>query len=228
MKTSAVIVCGGRGSRMGAAVNKVYLPLGKSTILARTLSAFIGLEQIAEIIIVYHPDDHQLLKSVLESVDSQKIKTALAGKERQNSVYNGLLACNPEHQLVLIHDGARPFISQQLIVDIIERTKKAGAVVPAMALVDTIKEVEHDTIKRTVDRDSLVAVQTPQAFYLTEIIKLYQQAQTADYKFTDDASLYEHFGKEVEIIAGQKINFKITTADDMLLAEFYLKEKLCE
>ncbi len=164
MKTSAVIVCGGRGSRMGAAVNKVYLPLGKSTILARTLRAFIALEQIAEIIIVYHPDDHQLLKSVLESVDSQKIKTALAGKERQNSVYNGLLACNPEHQLVLIHDGARPFISQQLIVDIIERTKKAGAVVPAMALVDTIKEVENDT------NEKIKAVQRQSSLSPLEVI----------------------------------------------------------
>lgn len=223
VQMSAVVVCGGRGRRLGAEINKVYLELGGKTILEHSLDTFLAMTEIAEIIIVHHSDDYELLEMILNKLNNDKIKLALAGKERQDSVYNGLLACDKNSDYVLIHDGARPLLSKSLLVSIIKAIKKNIAVIPVLPLVDTIKELCENKVNKTLQREKLAAAQTPQAFRREQIIEVYQKALTTDYNFTDDASIYEYYGLEVTTITGEKQNIKITTVDDIALAEFYLR-----
>jgi 2-C-methyl-D-erythritol 4-phosphate cytidylyltransferase len=155
----------------------------------------------------------------------KKIIAVIAGgKLRQDSVWNGLQALPPDTDIVLVHDGARPFAEPALISSLIRSLKNLDGVVPALAPKDTIKEVDKDgIICQTLDRGSLMAVQTPQVFHYEVICKAYEMAMRAGYYATDDAALVEAAGGRVKCVPGSPRNIKITTREDIITAEGFCK-----
>jgi 2-C-methyl-D-erythritol 4-phosphate cytidylyltransferase len=153
-------------------------------------------------------------------------KVVPGGKERQDSVARGLSEISPGTDIVLIHDGARPLVGQDLIGAVIEETGRSGAVVPAVPCEDTVKKAENGVVVETVDRKLLWAVQTPQGFKREIIFSAYEKAMKAGYYGTDDAQLVEKSGGRVKVIPGGKENIKITRPVDLVLAEAILNKKL--
>ncbi|MDF2520195.1 MAG: 2-C-methyl-D-erythritol 4-phosphate cytidylyltransferase [Clostridia bacterium] len=216
---------------MKAAMNKQFLTLKGKPIIVHTLEAFDSCEGIDEIIIVTAPDEQDYFsQTILESFSSKKtIKLVAGGSERQQSAYNGLKAVSPENDIVLIHDGARPFASSQTIMDCIEQAKLYGAVSAGMPSKDTVKLVdEAGMVSSTPDRDKVWLTQTPQAFKRDIIIKAHENALENGFLGTDDAMLAELAGYKVKMVAASYGNMKITTPEDIAIAEVLMdiKEKL--
>lgn len=152
------------------------------------------------------------------------ISIVSGGIERQHSVYNGLQAVK-EGEIVLIHDGARPFIRLEKIHELVKEAQEHGAAIPAVPMKDTVKKVRNGMAEETVERSSLWAVQTPQAFRVSLVLEAHKRAQEEGYIGTDDASLVERMGKKVKIVEGDYRNIKLTTPDDLLFAEAILSLK---
>lgn len=223
---SAVIVAGGKGKRMGIDINKQYIKIGGKEILARTIETFNAIEDIDEIIVVSPEEEIQYcLDSIINAYGFEKVKKVVkGGKERQDSVYNGLKACSEKTDIVLIHDGARPFASKEIILKSINEARKNGACAVAMPMKDTIKIVdENQFVIDTPDRRKLYAVQTPQTFKYDLIVSAHNKALNEKIEATDDTMLVEYIGGKVKIIEGSYLNIKITTQEDLIFAEAILK-----
>jgi 2-C-methyl-D-erythritol 4-phosphate cytidylyltransferase len=168
---------------------------------------------------------------LLEEEGFPKIRRiAAGGKERQDSVYNGLKQIEDKKSIVLIHDGVRPLISPRLVEDLIKqmsdairKKEKCDGIIPGVPVKDTIKETEDGFVRKTLKRGSLWAVQTPQAFPCKKILKAYEEAAKEGYYATDDAALIERYGGTVKVIMGSYANIKITTPEDLCIAEALLK-----
>jgi 2-C-methyl-D-erythritol 4-phosphate cytidylyltransferase len=222
---SAVIVAGGKGKRMGQDINKQYIKIGEKEILALTLEIFESSKVIDEIVLVVPEDEIDYCSiNIVSKYNISKVKSIAAGGiERQDSVYNGLICCNPKTQIVLIHDGARPFISEDTILKSIECTKEYGACTVGVPVKDTIKVVNSDEfIVNTPDRSRLFAVQTPQTFKYDLILNAHKEAINKDIRATDDNALLESLGHNVKIIKGSYLNIKITTPEDLIFAKAIL------
>ncbi len=208
IKTTAIITAGGNSTRFGS--NKLTKKLKNLTVIETTVSKFIDL--VDEIVI---PTQNETKEIILNSkIYSNKIKFAPAGDTRQESVYNAILACsNPE--IVLIHDGARPFIEKETIKEIIKLTKKEKAVIAGIMAIDTIKQVKNSKIIKTLDRKTIFQAQTPQAFNY-KLIKLVHEKYKNDKNFTDDSSMVEKYGIEPVIFETSPKNKKITTKEDLI------------
>ena len=207
VKVSAIITSGGNSTRFGS--NKLLEKIEGKSVIETTILKFIDL--VDEIII---PSKEDIKEHILKSkVYCNKIKFVPAGSTRQISVYNGIMACyNPE--IVLIHDGARPFIDKETIKRAIELTYQKYAVLVGVFAVDTIKEVKDGKIIKTLDRKTIFQAQTPQCFDY-ELIKKVHLKYKDETDFTDDSSMVERYGAEVFILEGLKSNKKITTKDDL-------------
>jgi 2-C-methyl-D-erythritol 4-phosphate cytidylyltransferase len=218
----ALIVAGGKGLRMNMKARKQYLELDGQTVLQRTLSAFNQCEDIESIVLVVPPEDIDYChKDVIGTLElAKKVQVAGGGDERQQSVYNGLCSMNVSpDEVVVIHDGVRPFIEKELIQSCIDAAKETGAAILAVPVSDTIKMAAHDgTIETTVDRECLWAAQTPQAFRYDWIRQAHETALTDKIAVTDDASLVEHIGYPVKLVTGSRRNIKITTPEDLAIA----------
>ncbi len=225
IKTSAIIVAAGKGSRMNAKTNKQYLMLSNKPVLAHTLQAFEQTDIISEIIIAIHPDDHQLFKECILPYGFSKITAVIdGGADRQASVYNALARISPESGVIAVHDGARPFITPKIITESIETAASYGAACVGMPVKDTIKHVGPDlTVIDTPDRSALWAIQTPQTFQRETLINAHEKAITEGYRGTDDSVLVERLGVKVRMVMGSYANLKITTAEDLVFAEAFLK-----
>lgn len=224
----AIIVAGGTGSRMKMDVNKQFLKLNDKEILIRTIEAFDTNLNIDEIVVVLKKEEIEFFRTkILPKYRFIKpIKIVGGGKQRQDSVYNGLKALDKDCKNVLVHDGARPFVSQSIINNTVSKLKALGAIVVAVKVKDTIKYVdEENNIKSTLNRDSLFAVQTPQAFRYKMLLKAYEYAYENEIIATDDSSLVEELGYKVKIIDGSYDNIKITTKEDLDFAYQILKRK---
>jgi len=222
LTASAVIVAAGRGRRMNMDVNKMYIDIGGKPVLARTIQAFEDCRLIDEIVLVVN--EHDIVYCKQNTVDEYgftKVKTiAAGGKERQNSVYNGLLAVNNGCGIVLIHDGARPFVSEKSIIDSINAADRFGAACVAVPVKDTIKRADDaGLVYETLDRSTLWSIQTPQAFRYSLIMKAHQKAMEDGFIGTDDATLVERLGIKPKLVMGSYDNIKITTREDLALAE---------
>lgn len=219
MKVSAVIVAAGRGARMGAGFNKVFLELSGKTILERTVDIFENADIIDEIIIVTGE------KEECERLLSGYSKIAAiveGGATRQDSVRNGLMAARGE--VVAIHDGARALLRESELNSAIEEAKKYGAAAVGVKSKDTLKKADKNGfIEKTVDREFIYNIQTPQVFKLKDIKKMHTLALGSG--FTDDCSLAESFGVKIKIVDGSYDNIKITTPDDLEIAEKILKNR---
>ncbi|SHJ89949.1 2-C-methyl-D-erythritol 4-phosphate cytidylyltransferase [Paramaledivibacter caminithermalis] len=225
---TAIILAAGKGTRMKAQLNKQYLLLKGKPIIIHTLEVFERSPLIDEIILVINKNDVELCKkNVLKKYRLRKVtKIINGGKERQASVLNGLSQINPKSQIVLIHDGARPLVTEEIIKSCIEGAKEYGAVSAGVPIKDTVKIIKEDGfVNFTPKRKDVWITQTPQAFK-TEIIKnAHRFAATEDILGTDDAMLVEQMGVKVKMVVGDYENLKITTPEDLITAEAILNYK---
>jgi 2-C-methyl-D-erythritol 4-phosphate cytidylyltransferase len=225
-KNYAIIVAAGKGRRMGADINKQFLNIKDKPILYYSISAFSKHPLIDGIILVCSNNEIDYCKEqIVEKYNIKKIiKIVSGGKERQDSVLNGLKAIS-DCDVVLIHDGARPFVSYKIIEEGIKYAKTYGACTCGINPKDTIKIKSNDGFSEdTLDRSKLFCVQTPQCFNYNLIMK-YHEKLRQEYGFvTDDSSVVERYGKKVYLYEGSYTNIKITTQEDLLIAETILEQ----
>lgn len=216
-KNIAIIVCSGVGKRMGANLPKQFIQIKNKPIVCYTIDKFENCEKIDEIIIVTNNDYIQFFKEdIIKKYNYKKIKYVISGgKERLNSVYNGLNCIKDKNSIVLIHDGVRPFVENNDILNIIENTKKYDACILGVKAKDTIKICNNGFIQQTPNRDDVYLAQTPQAFKFDLIKKAYDYAINNNIFITDDASAVECIGYSVKIVEGSYKNIKITTSEDL-------------
>ena len=227
-KATALIPAAGIGKRMARAVAKQFLPLGDKPLLAHTLLAFQRAPEIDEIIPILPQEEMELcLKDIVEHFHITKVRTLVAGgKERQDSVYQGLMKLEDDTDVVLVHDGVRPFVTHDMIRECVERAKKGECVAVGVPLKDTMKEVNAEgMVKKTLERSRLWAIQTPQAFPAKTLKRVYEESFAQHLHGTDDATLVERAGIPVRVIMGGYENIKVTTPEDLLLAEEILKRR---
>lgn len=228
MKICVIIVAAGKGKRMGRDYNKQYIPLVDKPIIAHTIGVFEKTDLIDEIILVVGKGEIGSVKrDIIYKYNFNKVvKIVEGGAERQDSVYNGLKAVNVNCDIVLVHDGARPFITSNIIKKSIETARDAGACAVAVRVKDTIKIVnENMEVDYTPNRDTLWAVQTPQAFRYGLLLEAYEKLRADNIKITDDAMLMEKLDHTVRIIEGSYENIKITTPEDLILGEGIFKKR---
>ena len=226
MKADAVIVSAGKGLRFMEGKKKQFHSLGGKPILAHTLAKFETCPLIRSILLVVGQEDMDYcLKEIIEQYKFQKVSQIVpGGKRRQESVKNGIDALPKDADVVAIHDGVRPFVTKAMIEDTIHSAERVGAVVLAMPVKDTIKVSNPDgTVLKTLDRESLWQIQTPQTFRVSVIKEAYYRAAEDGFVGTDDASLVERLGVKVHILPGSYTNIKITTPEDLFLANLFLK-----
>jgi len=232
MSVTAIIPAAGMGKRMGGAIPKPFLQIGGRPILAHTLDVFERCDSVDEVILVVGMADLQVCaEEIVDRYGFTKVRKIIpGGRERQDSVWEGLKAVEAGTEIVVIHDGVRPFVAPELLSESIERCRTCGAVIAAVPVKDTIKEAEneanmhHPLIVGTLDRRRLWAVQTPQTFAFNLILRAYQHAMKAHITATDDSALVERLGHQVRILRGSYRNIKITTPEDLALGEMILSQ----
>jgi len=221
MGCGIVIAAAGKGKRMGAGKNKQFILLNNKPILIHTLEKFSQKSWVDQIVIAAHPDERTQVEHLLQEYDIQDTLVVPGGNERQESIEKGLTFLQSEY--VMVHDGARPFIQSPDLERLYEKVQQVDAVVFGVPVKDTIKVIDQfNRIRYTPDRKSLWAVQTPQAFRLSVLKEAYRKAKEENYLGTDDASLVERIGRKVEVIEGNYHNIKITTPEDLVLAQAIL------
>ncbi len=220
-----VIVAAGTGSRMKMEINKQFIKLNEKEIIAYTIEKFYKHKNIQDIVVVIKEEEAEFFKeNILKKYKFENIKIAYGGNERQDSVYNGLKLLDNKCDTVLIHDGARPFVSECTIDKSIEEVKKHKAVVVGVRVKDTIKVInDKNDIIDTPDRSKLWAVQTPQTFDYNILLKSYEDAFKNGFYGTDDAMLVERIGYKVKMVEGSYNNIKITTQEDINIGTQILK-----
>lgn len=211
MNYSALVLCAGKGSRSGLTYNKMLYRFENKTVYEMTMAIFLNDERCKQIVVVTKEEELDDLKNL---ISSKKIDYVFGGKERQDSVYNGLQVVKEDY--VLIHDGARPYLKRENIDDILECLNKSDACLLVVPVKDTIKVCIDGNIVKTLPREQLIQAQTPQAFKTELIKRCYQKGKDENYIATDDASLVEYFENiEVKAVLGSYSNIKITTPDDL-------------
>jgi 2-C-methyl-D-erythritol 4-phosphate cytidylyltransferase len=228
MKAVAVIVSAGKGLRFMDGKKKQFYFLADKPILAHTLDKFETCPLVHSILLVVGQDDMDYcLKEIVEKYQYRKISQIVpGGKRRQESVKNGIEALAKDAEIVVIHDGVRPLVTREMIEESIHSAQRFGAVVMAMPVKDTIKMAHtNGTVLQTLDRESLWEIQTPQTFQAHIIKEAYQKATEDGFVGTDDASLVERLGIKVHILPGSYTNIKITTPEDLILANLFLRMK---
>ncbi|HDL07562.1 MAG TPA: 2-C-methyl-D-erythritol 4-phosphate cytidylyltransferase [Desulfobacteraceae bacterium] len=226
---SAVIVAAGSGTRMNNSVRKQYLILAGRPVLSHTLLIFDSCHFIDKIFLVVPEKDFNFCcKNIILPLKlHKKIDLVSGGKRRQDSVYNGLVAAdnadNKKEGIVAIHDGVRPFIRPCQLETCIDGAKKFGACILGIPAFETLKQTDNACFTaKTINRDDVWLAQTPQAFKCSIIIKAHENARREGYTGTDDAQLVERLGKKVKVTKGSRFNIKITTEEDLLLADLII------
>lgn len=225
MKVVAVIAAAGLGRRMEQDLPKTYLRLGGKPILVHTLEVFENVPEVHEVMAVVHPDDLEFCQE--EVVAPYRFKKLLrlvpGGKERQDSVYNALKVLKPEEdelEVILVHDGVRPFVAPEQVSQVISTARRHGAAVLGIPCQDTLKRVNaKGEVADTVERRDLWQIQTPQAFQAALLWRAFREAMSRGFYATDEAALVETLGQTVVMVPGSPLNLKITTPDDLKLAE---------
>jgi 2-C-methyl-D-erythritol 4-phosphate cytidylyltransferase len=229
MNTTALIPAAGMGRRMGASINKQYLELAGRPILAHTLALFENSPDIDRIIVISPQEETSFCREqVVNRYGFRKVHDIVAGgAERQDSVRNGLAALPGarEDDVVLVHDGVRPFMPAALLPEVIATAQQVGGCVVGVPVKDTVKEVSDHRVIGTPERERLWLAQTPQAFPFSVIRRAHDRALAENFRGTDDASLVERLGLPVAMVQGSYRNIKITTPEDLTLAYAFLGEQ---
>ncbi|XP_052167538.1 2-C-methyl-D-erythritol 4-phosphate cytidylyltransferase, chloroplastic [Oryza glaberrima] len=222
---SVVLLSGGQGKRMGASMPKQYLPLLGLPIALHSLKTFCQLKEVKEVVVVCDPDYKDIFGGSIENVQIP-IKFALPGKERQDSVYNGLQEIDGDSELVCVHDSARPLVSSEDVKKVLEDAIVHGAAVLGVPVKATIKEADSNSfVVKTLDRKTLWEMQTPQVMRPSLLRDGFELVKRDGLEVTDDVSIVEYLKHSVYITEGSYTNIKVTTPDDLLLAERLMNEK---
>jgi 2-C-methyl-D-erythritol 4-phosphate cytidylyltransferase len=240
-KVIAIVPAAGKGKRFGPETNKSFQMLGGKPLIIWSLETLQSVDAVIEIIPVLKTEDMEHGQVLFAKYNLSKIKRiAPGGKERQESVHNGLKLIADTESIILIHDGARPLIAKELVKRAISELSNSAVgtgrqsrdvsavegVIVGVPVKDTIKEVEAGRVKKTLPRSSLWAVQTPQVFPYKNISTAYLRAMEDGYSATDDAALIEKYGGRIRIITGSYRNIKITTPEDLEIAEFLIANNI--
>jgi 2-C-methyl-D-erythritol 4-phosphate cytidylyltransferase len=242
MKVFVIVPAAGLGTRMGSpsatktkkrAPSKQFKELGGIAILIHTLRRFVACPEVYEIIVALRKNEIGGFRAQLEKqypeILNKRLQIVEGGEHRQDSVASALAAVAADgDDIVLVHDGVRPFVTPEIIAEVITAAQKHGAAIAGMPAMDTVKQVERTAegalIKATIPRAGVVMAQTPQGFRYDILKKAFDEAAADGFLGTDEASLIERSGHPVAVVMGSPRNLKITTPADMELAEFYLKE----
>ena len=215
---SAVIVGAGRGQRIGSGIKKQFIKLKGKSILWYSCQPFLQIKEIGEVVVVLPEDNIGEFEGELKD-GPKKFKTVIGGETRHDSVFEGIKATSMQSHIVVIHDAVRPLIRPEIIRKALITAKRGKNVIVAVPLKDTIKKVESEKVVTTIERSNLWAAQTPQVFPKDNILRAYNKANEDGQKTSDDAGLCERLGLEIEIVLGSYDNIKITTQEDLRLAE---------
>ena len=229
-KIAVIIPAAGSGKRLGYKTAKPYIKIQSRELLSYCLNVFDKCSCVDQIFIAAEKSQLKKAGALVKKYSIKKIRSIIAGgKTRSDSVYNALKALDCDTDYVLIHDGARPFVTEKLIVRILNEVKKYKAVICAVPCSATIKSADkYLNVQATLDRNKLWQVQTPQAFSYSLILKAYEMFAEEDLGFFDDASLVEKIPHKVKIVPGLNANIKITTAEDIQIAESLIKAGIKE
>ncbi|NIA28897.1 MAG: 2-C-methyl-D-erythritol 4-phosphate cytidylyltransferase [Actinobacteria bacterium] len=223
-KVTAIIVAAGSGKRFGGQVKKQFMEINGKPVLRYTLERFQTCDKIDDISVVVPQESIQWLTSEIpDRWGISKVKNIISGgSDRQDSVWAALKELDDDVEIVAVHDGVRPFIASAMIAKLVDAAGKYGAALVGVKPKDTIKLTREAVVIETLDRRSLVSVQTPQVFTRELLVKAYQKAQLDEYKSTDDSALVENLGEKVIVLEGSYQNIKITSPEDVLIAEAFL------
>ena len=222
---SAIILAGGRGKRMGADVSKQFIHINDKPLIYYTLKRFISCDLIDKVVLVLPKNEIEYCKKEILNKYSLKVDYIVeGGAERQDSVYNGLKVLS-NTDIVLIHDGARPFVSESMIKNGIDNARKHGAAAPGVMPKDTIKVKDDESFSvDTPDRSTLVSVQTPQVFNYDLIMRCHESVRSEGKIVTDDTMVVELYGNKVYLYDGEYTNIKVTTPEDLIIAQYLAKD----
>ena len=220
--TNAIIVAAGKSERMGTGTDKAFLSLGNRPVVAWSLIAFEKCPDIDRIILVVRKEQQLAAKAVAKMFGISKLVAVVpGGNKRQESVQAGLAVCDVDTRFVVVHDGARPCVTPEVISEVVKLAKRVGAATVGRRMTDTVKRVEKGTlVSATEDREKLWAVQTPQAFNFRVLQNAYKSLGKND--VTDDCQAVELSGESVRIYENREPNFKITTVEDLQIASALL------
>jgi len=224
-----VIAAAGKGNRMGTTTNKQYMLLKGAPVLSYSLEFFEKLPVVNQIVVVCARDEVDYCKEeIVKRFKFNKVAAVVpGGQERQDSVWAGLQQLGADTDLVAVHDGARPVLSAEVLTRLLAEAREWGAAIPGIASRDTVKLGDRDGfVRQTLDRTSVYAIQTPQVFNYTELVTAYREAREEEFLGTDDASLFERYIGRVKIVPGDYNNIKITTPQDMIVAEALLRGRV--
>ena len=225
MKNVAIILAGGKGKRMNAPVSKQFIEVGGKPVIYYTLKRFEACDEVDEIILVLPKDEIDYFVGNIQNKFNFNISKIIeGGTERSDSVYNALKELD-EADIVLIHDGARAFVSNEIISNGIANAKEFGAAAPGVTPKDTIKVKNNESFsKDTPVRETLVAIQTPQCFKYSLIKDCHQKIRKENIAVTDDTMVVERYGNRVYLYEGDYKNIKLTTEEDLILAKEFVKD----
>lgn len=223
-KIIAIIPSAGIGKRFGKEANKSFVLLAGKPLLLWAIEEIGRLPEVAEIIPVLKKEDMERAVEFFEQYNIPKVKKiAPGGSERQDSVFHGLNLVEDKQSIILIHDGARPLVEHTYIREAVSHLSGCDGIIVGVPVKDTIKEVTGEVVERTLKREVLWSVQTPQIFPYEKIFAAYEKAMKERFYSTDDSALVEKYGGSVKIVMGSYENIKITTPEDLLVAEALLK-----
>lgn len=222
IKVIAIVPAAGIGKRFGEGTNKPFITLGDKPLLIWAVEALQNMPDICEIIPVIKEADAELCWRLFDEYSITKVKhIAPGGRERQDSVFQGLKSIDDRRSVVMVHDGVRPFIDNPVVQNALEQLSDCDGVIAGVPLKDTIKEVREGIVGNTPKRELLWAVQTPQVFHYQGLFDAYEKAMADSFYTTDDSALVERNGGTVKVIMGSYMNIKVTTPEDLLIAEVF-------
>lgn len=226
-KVTAIIAAAGNGTRMGSAVKKQYLTINDKPILYYTLEKFYSIDEIDEIIVVSDTDNINFVDNeiIQNNKFQDKVKVVAGGKTRTLSVYEGLKAADKDTDIIIIHDGVRPFIDKENIIKCINTAINKKAVILCSKTIDTIKISDNNVVVKTLDRAVLWNAETPQCFEYNLIMDCIVKAVDTGIVFTDEASILEYYGVEVHIMENKKLNLKVTNKSDLEIANYLFNNR---
>lgn len=228
MNYELVLLAAGQSRRMKASKNKILIHMLNKPVIEYALDRFVHDEGCQHIVLVVEKNEKFLLEELIQKNKYNRkkpITLVIGGKERQDSVNNGLKWLKNKTGIVMIHDGARPFIESSFIQTLYQEALKSGAAILGVPVKDTIKKVVNNKVLETVPRELLWQIQTPQAFDIPLIQRVHQNAEIEGFFGTDDASLVEHYGQTVSLVEGSYENIKLTTPDDLIVGEAILMKR---
>ena len=218
----AIILAAGTGSRMRAGQNKAFMKILGREMLLHTVDAFIKSRLTENIIVVTGAEDIERCKKLLEN-SPKPVTVIKGGSTRQESSYIGVLQANSD--VVIIHDGARPLVTPEDIDEAAKTAQKFGGAAVGFPCVDTMKRCEGTSIVETVDREGLYKIYTPQCFNRQRLLEFHENAKKKGITVTDDCALYEWGGEDIKIVVGSSLNIKLTTPEDIYIAEAILQKR---